>query len=394
MINERARIETTHKQVTLEGRLIHDARPYRITLQDGTISRLELLQEDGRDDLPWIGPGLIDLQINGYAGIDFNTASLSAQDVTEVTARLWKQGVTSFFPTIITNSDENIRKMTAIIAEACRSDRMVNASIPGLHLEGPFLSKADGARGAHDAQYVQKPDWELFQRWQESADGRIKIITLSPEWDDAPEFISKCVDNDVMVSIGHTSASPQQIRAAVAAGARMSTHLGNGAHLTLPRHPNYIWEQLASDELTASIIADGFHLPESVLKVFLRAKHDRIVLVSDAVYLSGLQPGCYETHIGGKVVLTPEGKLHLASNPNLLAGSAQLLRAGIHHLVNSGLCTIAEAWQMASERPASLLGLEKLGRIEAGAEADLVVFTQEKNSLQIQQVYKKGHLQL
>ena len=142
-------------------------------------------------------------------------------------------------------------------------------------------------------------------------------------------FIEKCAGAGVTVSIGHTGASPEQIREAVKAGATMSTHLGNGAHVQLRRHPNYLWEQLAHDELSACIIADGFHLPDAVMKVFLRVKGPRAMLVSDAVYLSGLAPGTYETHIGGKVVLTPEGRLHLAGNPDLLAGATETLAGGV-----------------------------------------------------------------
>lgn len=378
----------------VEGKRIDTGEPVRIRIADGVIAELEpLAPESGRSqaDLSWIGPGLVDLQINGVAGIDFNTAPLSAEDIGRAAKLLLQRGVTSFLPTVITNSDEAISELVGVIAAACRADPLTDRCVPGIHLEGPFLSPEDGARGAHSKQYVRKPDWELFQRWQEAAEGRIRILTLSPEWDNAPAFIARCVESGVIVSIGHTSATPEQIRSAAAAGATMSTHLGNGAHLMQPRHRNYIWEQLASDALTAGIIADGFHLPEAVLKVFLRAKGERIFLVSDAVYLSGLEPGPYDTHIGGQVVLTKEGKLHLASNPDILAGSAQMLVDGIAHLTRSGLTTLSEAWSLASARPAAILGLADAGRLEVGTAADLVAFTQEPGSeIAIQAMYKDG----
>jgi N-acetylglucosamine-6-phosphate deacetylase len=171
----------------------------------------------------------------------------------------------------------------------------------------------------------------------------------------------------------------------------MSTHLGNGAQLMLPRHPNYIWEQLAADELTACVIPDGFHLPDSVLKVFLRAKAGRIAFVSDAVYISGLEPGPYSTHIGGDVVLTPEGRLHTAANPNILAGSAQMLIQGIGRVAARGLCTLREAWALSSAAPAAALGLAGgVGTLDVGAPADVVLFREDGARLAIEEVYKSG----
>lgn len=376
----------------IEGKRLEDGQPIRIRFSDGTIDGIEELSDPaGRSSLPWVGPGLVDLQINGVLGIDFNTLPLTAPEVSHAAKQLLERGVTAFLPTVITNSPEAIQELVGILAAACRSDPIAADCIAGIHLEGPFLSPEDGARGAHDRRYIQPPDWELFQRWQEAAEGRIRIITISPEWDNAPEFIARCTASGVIVSIGHTAATSEQIRSAIAAGAKMSTHLGNGAHLMQHRHRNYIWEQLAADELAAGVIADGFHLPESVLKVFLRAKGDNLFLVSDAVYLSGLEPGTYQTHIGGEVVLTKEGKLHLASNADLLAGSVQLLPEGIAHLVRRNLASLPEAWQLASLRPAHFLGLEGAGRLEIGAKADLVLFTQEANgAIRIQEVYKSG----
>lgn len=374
------------------GKRLEDGRSVRITCSDGRIERIEELPEkDDSPSLPWIGPGLVDLQINGVSGIDFNTLPLLPQEVSKAAEYLLKRGVTTFLPTVITNSPEAIEELVAAIAQACRSDALAASCIAGIHLEGPFLSPEDGARGAHDKRFIQRPDWEQFERWQKAAEGRIRIITLSPEWDNAPEFIARCTASGVIVSIGHTAASPEQIQEAVAAGARMSTHLGNGSHLMQHRHRSYIWEQLAADQLAAGVIADGFHLPESVLKVFLRAKGDNIFLVSDAVYLSGLEPGPYETHIGGSVVLTKEGKLHLASNADLLAGSVQMLAEGVSRLIRSGLADLPDAWNLASARPAYFLGLEGTGRADVGAKADLVLFTQaEDGSVRIQEVYKHG----
>ncbi|PAV31251.1 N-acetylglucosamine-6-phosphate deacetylase [Virgibacillus profundi] len=363
-----------------------------VTFEGSMISDIKRLSNQKKEFLPYIAPGLVDLQINGYQGNDFNSLPITREMVKKVTTSLWKEGVTSYFPTIITNSDEAIESAVQVISETCENDSFVEECIAGIHVEGPFISTEDGPRGAHSNSYVKAPDWSLFQRWQEAAKGRIKIITISPEWPGSAEFISKCTENGVTVSIGHTAATPEQIQEAVKAGAKMSTHLGNGAHLMLPRHPNYIWEQLAEDNLWSCIIADGFHLPDSFLKVAISAKKSQSILVSDAVYLSGLEPGDYETHIGGKVVLTPEGKLHMKENPKLLAGSVKMLKDGIAHLSKSGVCSIQEAWEMASVRPSTFMKLPVMEGLKEGENADLVTFTREKNSVKIVQTYKSGKL--
>ncbi|TLS53992.1 N-acetylglucosamine-6-phosphate deacetylase [Paenibacillus antri] len=376
-------------RAVVEGRLLGSGAAARVVVDGGRVASVESI--DDAEGLPWIAPGLVDLQVNGYAGIDFNTTPLATDDVKKAVRLLLSQGVTTVFPTVITNGDEAIEASMRSIAAACREDALTGSCVGGIHLEGPFLSPVDGSRGAHEAAYVRAPDWDAYLRWQEAAEGRIRILTMSPEWDGAADFISRVARTGTIVSIGHTAATPEQIREAVQAGARMSTHLGNAAQLMLPRHPNYIWEQLAADELTACVIPDGFHLPDSVLKVFLRAKAGRIALVSDAVYLSGLAPGAYRTHIGGDVVLTPEGRLHLASNPKLLAGSAQMLVEGVGRLAERGLCTLDEAWALASAAPAEASGLEGgVGTLSPGSPADLVLFRLDGARVRIEEVYKNG----
>jgi N-acetylglucosamine-6-phosphate deacetylase len=305
---------------------------------------------------------------------------------------LFREGVTSYYPTVITNSVEEITDAVRTIAEACKEDEISDRVIAGIHVEGPFISPEDGARGAHDRQFVQAPDWDIFCQWQEAAGGLIKIITISPEWDSSVSFIKKCVESGVTVSIGHTAATPEQIRAAVEAGATMSTHYGNGAHLMMPRHPNYLWEQLAQDNLWCCLIADGFHLPEQLLKVAMKVKGAKAILVSDAVYLSGLPAGEYSTHVGGKVVLTPEGRLHTAANEKVLAGSAQMLIWGIEHVVRRGLASLSEAWDMSSIRPAELLGLKARSGLAVGAPADLTVFDWDGDRVSLHETYKAGSL--
>jgi N-acetylglucosamine-6-phosphate deacetylase len=331
-----------------------DNLPYEISISDGLIQSIN--QTDNNDDKTfWFGPGFFDIQVNGYKGIDYNKVQEDFMNLGQISRSLLKVGVSSHFPTVITTSPGQISKLLKQIIELIKIDPLAHSCIPGIHLEGPFISPEDGPRGAHSREYVTAPNWDQFCTWQEAAEGKIRIITLSPEWEGSCGFIEKCVESGVLVSIGHTNANTSQIQEAVKAGAKLSTHLGNGAHPNLPRHPNYIWSQLAEDDLSASIIADGFHLPEEVIRVFKKIKGRNLLLVSDSVSLAGMPPGDYEEAIGGRVTLTPEGKLHLKDNPKILAGSASNILQGINFLLQNQIVSLKEAWEMGSVIPMNLL---------------------------------------
>jgi N-acetylglucosamine-6-phosphate deacetylase len=338
----------------------------------------------------YAGPGLTDLQVNGYNGIDFNTAPLDAADVRRVSDALVQAGVTRFFPTVITNSTDRIISLLESIDRACSEDPALVDHIPGIHLEGPFVSPDDGARGAHSANYVTAPDRALFDRFQKAARGKIRVITLSPEWKGSSSFIKRCVRLGVVVSIGHTNATPEQIQEAIRAGATMSTHLGNGAPLMLPRHPNFIWEQLASDALTACIIADGFHLPPAFIKTVLRAKKNNTILVSDCTMFAGMKPGIYSSHIGGRVRLDTTGRLCMDSDPRMLAGAALALTRGIDHLINEQLATLQQAWSMASLQVNNTMGIPNGTRDPFAG--DMVIFERKSNGIHIKTVFKSRRL--
>lgn len=338
------------------GQDYRSGKPLKLTVSGTVLKGIEESPVPSGELSRIIAPGLTDLQVNGFGGIDLNSAELKPQDLRDISARLFSEGVTSFFPTIITNSDENIRRSLKIISEACRIYPEAKAGIGGIHLEGPFISPADGPRGAHPAAFVKAPSWELFCSWQEASGGMIKIITLSPEWPEAADFIRKCTASGVIAAIGHTAAEPEQIRQAAEAGATLSTHLGNASHQMLPRHHNYIWEQLAAENLFISIIADSFHLPDAMLKVFLKVKQEKVLLVSDSTQFTGMPPGEFTTHIGGEVVLTQGGKLHIKGQPNVLAGSGLSLLHCVNTLIRKKLVSPADAWEMASVRPAAFAG--------------------------------------
>ncbi|HLJ57643.1 MAG TPA: amidohydrolase family protein [Chthonomonadaceae bacterium] len=330
----------------------------------------------GAPDL-WLAPGLCDVQLNGYAGRDFNIAVWGRQGgieqaLREIRGLLARTGTALFCPTITTNSREAICESLAAVARALDADPALARSVPGIHVEGPFIAPEDGPRGAHPLEHVRDPDWDEFQAWQEAAGGRIKIHTLAPERPGALPFIERLAAAGVVVAIGHTAAEPEEIRAAVAAAATMSTHLGNGAHSMLRRHPNYIWEQLADDRLVASVIADGHHLPPSVVKCIARVKGpDRLVLVSDAVSLGGLPPGLYTE---GRHEVHASGKITLAGTP-YLAGAGHLLDTCVANALRFTDLTLAQCVSCATANPARLLGLaDRKGRLAPGYDADLTLF--------------------
>jgi N-acetylglucosamine-6-phosphate deacetylase len=307
------------------------------------------------DDI-FLSPGWVDLQVNGFGGLDLNSPAVSPELVARLVRRLWAEGVAAFCPTVVTGSAAQIEQSLSAIASASRDDPAARASVLGIHLEGPYLSPAEGARGAHAPRYLRPPDWGEFCGWQALARGGVRLITLAPELPGALDFIRRAVAGGVVVALGHTHASGAELAAAVEAGARLSTHLGNGIGASLPRHPNALWDQLADDRLWASFIFDGHHLPASFMRVALRAKGpERSLLVSDAMAVAGLPPGRYAS-MGAQVELQADGRLNLAGTP-YLAGSASGLCTGLENAVRLAGCTLAQAAQMITSNPLAAMGL-------------------------------------
>ena len=301
-----------------------------------------------------LAPLLLDLQLNGYGGTDFSRAeTLTPERVRRLTRTMWTQGVGRFVPTIVTSSHEaTLASLRALAAAAADPD--LAGSIVGVHLEGPVISPRDGPRGAHPIEHVRAPSLRELDAWQEAAGGLVRLVTLAPEVPGAIAFIGELRARGVLVAIGHTDASAADIAAAVRAGARLSTHLGNGTHALLPRHPNHLWDQLADDALSASLIVDGFHLGAPVVKVMVRAKGaERCVLITDAAPVAGLPPGRH-TFAGAEVESTPDGAIRLSGTP-YLAGSAVTLPRAVANTVRFAGVGLASAIAMASTQPARLL---------------------------------------
>lgn len=321
----------------------------------------------------YLAPGFIDLQVNGFGGVDYNSAATSQEEIARSIQLILSSGVTRFYPTVITGAPDDMKNALRNLRRAQES-LPEGASMAGFHVEGPHISPEDGPRGAHPKRWVRPPDVDEFRGWQDATEGRIRLVTLAPEWPQAPRYIERLVSQGVVVSIGHTNADADQIDSAVRAGATMSTHLGNGAHGILRRHPNYIWEQLAEDRLAASFIVDGIHLPSSFLKVALRAKGlERSILVTDASSPAGAAPGRYQ--LGEQAVdLTADQRVVLAGQDRL-AGSALRMDRGVENLMKLAGLSLSDAVKMATANPARIgrVGGRENG-IHAGDRADLVLF--------------------
>lgn len=381
----------------VRGKLCDTGEVVTLTLAGGRIAGFsrEVAEADlGGADV-WLAPAFLDLQVNGFGGHDFNLGAWG--DEGEVSSELLpifdlaaRAGTAALCPTITTNGREAMIAALQAIAALVEQDRSLRHAVPGIHVEGPYIADEDGPRGAHPLEHVRDPSWEEFQAFQEAAGGLIRIVTLAPERRGALRFIEQLTEAGVVVALGHTGAEPEVIRDAVLAGAQMSTHLGNGSHALVRRHSNYIWEQLACDGLHASIIADGHHLPPSVLQTFARTKGaERLVLVSDAISLGGLPPGLYA---GGVRQVLPSGKVVVAGTP-YLSGAGHLLDTCIPHVVRHTDLTLAQAVRSATEIPAQLLGLVGRGQLRLGADADLVLFrTPDAGPLEILATLRAGEI--
>jgi N-acetylglucosamine-6-phosphate deacetylase len=363
----------TASSLHLRARHYATAQPLSVHCQHGRISDIGPAQAGRADgEAEWIAPALFDLQINGCDGISFNSASLTADEIRHVVQDCRRHGIAALCPTLVTNSQEALLHGFTTLRRACEADAQLAHAMPVFHLEGPYLSPDDGPRGAHPLQHIRPPNWDEFRRLQDAAGGRIRLVTLAPEQPGALPFLEKLVASGVVVAIGHTAASPACIRASLDAGARLSTHLGNGSHAVLPRHENYFWEQLAADQLWASVISDGHHLPPATLKCILRVKTPaRMILTCDASSLAGLPPGRYGEWDQEFEVL-PSGRI-IVPGTTFLAGSSVFTDSCIGHLLSLGEVSLADAVDMAGARPRRLLGLEARC-LEVGAPADLVLF--------------------
>lgn len=339
----------------------------------------------------YLSPGLVDNQINGFAGVSFafGESNLTAEGIEKATRELWKHGVTTYLPTLTTNSRELLAKNLALLSHAVHNEELLG-SIPGFHLEGPYINPEDGYRGAHPIQFVRLPDWSEFMELYEASGRKILQITLAPEMDGALNFIPKCVEIGIVVALGHHNAPAEIVTAAIDRGAKIATHLGNGAANTINRHHNPFWSQLADDRLNISIICDSFHLLPEEIQVFFKVKGpDKIILTSDVTSYASLKPGLYQTQTGETIELTAKGLLHYPAQ-KCLYGSASALNKGVAHIMKVTGCSLTNAIKMASTNPANLYNMNDRGQLEAGKRADIILFSIDNGNMVIQKTFVSG----
>lgn len=256
---------------------------------------------------------LFDIQVNGFAGVDFQSPALSPRGLRQAVGGLAASGVLRFFPALITDRIDSLCAKLGNIERIRAGDPAVEDAVCGYHIEGPWLSPEPGYCGAHDPSLMKPPLVRDFDLLQEAAGGRIKLVTLAPELPGSAEMVRHLVKSGVHASLGHTNASDGQIGEAVAAGAQFCTHLGNGVPSQLHRHDNVVQRLLSRDELAAFFIPDGIHLPPAALKNFFRAKPPgKALFTTDCMAAAGAPPGRYhlahhELEVGGDRVVRAPG---------------------------------------------------------------------------------------
>jgi N-acetylglucosamine-6-phosphate deacetylase len=338
---------------------------------------------------PFASPGFVDIQVNGFAGVDFSDPELEAEKVIGVLPAIWKTGVTTFCVTLITNALETLERNFTVLEEARQRDPRFAATVPCYHLEGPYLSSG-ASHGAHNPALMRSPNWDEFSRLQRAAGGKIGLVTLAPELPGACDFIRRLRAAGVVVAIGHTDGTPEDIHKAIEAGAELSTHLGNGCPAFIHRHQNPIWAQISSDRLQASLICDGFHLPPDLVRTIYKAKGiGGCILITDAVHVAKLPPGRYSL-VGSEIELLPSGQVVTADRQSM-AGSALSMNRAITVFQNFVGASLEEVLLPATTNPAKLLRHGGIcAQIAPGQPANLVTFRMESSILRIETVFLRG----
>ncbi|HNY14718.1 MAG TPA: N-acetylglucosamine-6-phosphate deacetylase [Bacteroidales bacterium] len=380
------------REDVISGLYYADNEPISIKIKDGIISDIRrpgtLIGEES-DRI--IAPGFIDNQVNGFAGVSFTFGGgeLTSEGVKKAAGELWKTGVTTFVPTLTTNSKELLIKNFSVLAGVIDSPELLG-SIPGFHLEGPYISPVDGFRGAHPLSFVRKPDWNEFMELNRASNNRIIQVTLAPETEGALDFISRCKAEGIIVGIGHHNADAETIAEAAGRGAAVATHLGNGCANMINRHNNPLWPQLSDDRIAISIICDGFHLTPEEIRTFYKVKGpEKTIITSDVTSYAALPPGKFVNIEGDTLELTPEGMVKYPAQ-NVLAGSASPLKKGIFNIIRFTGCSLADAVRMVTANPAELYGFNDRGFLEKGKRADLVLFRLTDNEIEIVQTIVRG----
>jgi N-acetylglucosamine-6-phosphate deacetylase len=299
---------------------------------------------------------LVDLQVNGFWGVDFSYPDLTLQQVIEAANQLTKSGTTAFLATLITNPMDIYRRNLPLLARAANHPDL-RGRLLGIHLEGPFLNPGEGARGAHNPEWMRCGDVKLFAELIDLGEGAVRLLTIAADVDGAEEIAEYARKQGIAVSLGHHLANAEQIRRLKQAGACALTHLGNGLPRMIDRHANPIWPGLADDDLTAMIITDGHHLPAEMIGAIVRAKTARrIIVTSDSSPLAGMPPGRYHS-LGNDVILDTNGKLYNPST-GYLVGSSATMKQCMDHLASLNILSQEELQMVGFVNPLGLIGID------------------------------------
>lgn len=329
-------------------------------------------------------PGFIDVHIHGVNGADTMDATEEALH-TMITA-LPKEGTTSFLATTMTQEIPQVEKAIANAGEFIQHQPAKGkAEILGIHLEGPFVNKKRA--GAQPLQHIIDPDLALFERWQEMANGNIRLVTIAPELPNGLEMIRYLRNNGVIASIGHSDATYDQVDQAIEAGANHVTHLFNQMRGLHHREPGVVGAAFLRDELKAEVIVDGIHVrPEMVQLAYLQKRSCGLILITDSMRAKCLKDGRYD--LGGQEVTVAEGKAVLADG--VLAGSILKLGQAVKNIITFTGCSLKEAIEMVAENPAKQLGVyDRKGSIAVSKDADIVILN---DAMEVEMTFCRGEL--
>ena len=316
----------------------------------------------------WVTPGLIDLHIHGSGG--FGTMQASTESLHGMSRFLAQHGTTSLLPTTVSTDRQSILDVLNAVSKLPQPSG--GAHIPGVHIEGPFLNPEN--TGAQPPEGIRAPDLNELRGWIKS--GQAKLITIAPELEGTSDLIQEALEGGIEIALGHTSASYEIFSAAIDMGARQATHTFNSMLGLHHRKPGPIGAILTDDRIYAQVIADGVHLHPAVVKLLIKAKGPkRIILISDAISAAGLSDGEYD--LGGHKVFVKEGVARIRAGN--LAGSTLTLDQALRNVIQFTGLTFPEALPMATSVPAEAMGWEQKGKLEVGADADVVLFDEDLN---------------
>lgn len=301
----------------------------------------------------------VDLQINGYLGIDFNDPEATTCDLERAAAAMREDGVVAALPTVITASPDAMLRCIHNLVHAIRDSELVAQIFKGIHVEGPFISPVSGYIGAHPVEHACAPNLALLDRFIEAGCGHLRLLTLAPEVDQEASLTRHCVERGICVAAGHTDASVEQLACSIEAGLSLFTHLGNGCPRLMDRHDNIIFRGLAfADQIHISVIADGFHIPETLFAHFLRViPREHLIVVSDAISAAGLGVGTYQ--LGGRsVTIGSDGAARDSSGEHFVGSASTLRQADSWLQACLGLSQAARR-ELLFHNPARFLGLEE-----------------------------------